>query len=242
MQKFDGFKSRPDRLVRLPASAFSDLLPLIDDLAELHLTLFCLWAFQQKEGRYKFLRRADFLGSELLLAALARAVPDADVQQVLDAALEQALQRRTLLAAVVRMPSGGSETLYFINSEDGREGQRQAQAGEWQPDGAGIEILPPRPTIYKLYEDNIGPLTAIIGEELKDAEREYGAAWVEEAIRLAVNENVRKWRYVRAILERWRKEGKVNAAAGRVSEPDGSKFISGKYGAFVKYKPDDQSG
>ncbi|MBK8137747.1 MAG: hypothetical protein IPK52_18345 [Chloroflexi bacterium] len=39
-------------------------------------------------------------------------------------------------------------------------------------DAAGhLVILPQRPTIYKLYEENIGPLTGLIGDELTTLKR-----------------------------------------------------------------------
>ena len=60
MQKFEGFKSGKFRHIKVPAPFFSELLPLIDDLAELKVTLFCLWAFSQKDSRFRYLRQRDF--------------------------------------------------------------------------------------------------------------------------------------------------------------------------------------
>ena len=51
-------------------------------------------------------------------------------------------------------------------------------------------------------------LTPLLAEELKDAEREYPADWIKDAFRIAVGNNVRRWNYVRGILERWRREGR----------------------------------
>ena len=64
-----------------------------------------------------------------------------------------------------------------------------------------------RPNIYTLYEENIGPLTALIAEELREAEETYPADWIEEAFREAVRMNKRNWKYVHAILK--------NRAGGR---------------------------
>jgi hypothetical protein len=41
-----------------------------------------------------------------------------------------------------------------------------------------------------------------------DAEQTYPAEWIEEAFRIAVVNNVRRWVYVRRILERWAEEGR----------------------------------
>jgi len=37
---------------------------------------------------------------------------------------------------------------------------------------------PERPNIFKLYEENIGPLTPLIADALKDAEKTYPPEWV----------------------------------------------------------------
>ena len=65
-----------------------------------------------------------------------------------------------------------------------------------------------RPNIFVLYEQNIGPLTPLLAEELMEAEDTYPAAWIEDAFREAVELNKRSWRYIQRILERWAAEGK----------------------------------
>ena len=70
--------------------------------------------------------------------------------------------------------------------------------------------MPKQSNVFKHYQDNIAMLTPMMADELKDAEKEYGEEWIIEAINLAVKANVRKWSYVKAILERWAKEGKTD--------------------------------
>ncbi|HEV2405354.1 MAG TPA: DnaD domain protein, partial [Ktedonobacterales bacterium] len=65
-----------------------------------------------------------------------------------------------------------------------------------------------RPTIYALYEQNIGLLPPLLAEELREAAEEYPPEWIEEAFRLAMQQNRRRWSYIRAILRRWKTEGK----------------------------------
>ena len=98
------------------------------------------------------------------------------------------------------------ERLYFVNSERGRAAIEQINAGAWSADDltGQIDILPARPNIFQLYESNIGQLTPMIADELKDAEQEYSSEWIEDAFRIAVQKNARNLRYIRAILERWR--------------------------------------
>jgi DNA replication protein len=240
MQKFDGFKAGKYRHIKVPAPFFSDLLPLIDDLAELKVTLFCLWALPQKDGNFRYLRDRDFLHNATLMESLRLAGSEAEPADTLHHALERAVERGTLLQVEVTLDSG-AETLYFMNSAAGRRAAESVQGGKWQPGDAHnpVEILPERPNIYQLYEANIGSITPMIAEELKDAEAEFPAFWLEEAVRLAVEHNKRSWRYIRAILDRWDREGRDRGLAGRLAQPDGQKYISGKYATFINNAPDE---
>jgi DNA replication protein len=65
-----------------------------------------------------------------------------------------------------------------------------------------------RPNIFVLYEQNIGLLSPLIADELRDAADQYPTEWVEAAFREAVQHNKRKWSYIRAILRRWETEGR----------------------------------
>jgi len=62
--------------------------------------------------------------------------------------------------------------------------------------------------VFKAYEQNIGILTPMIGEKIKDALTIYPEQWIEEAIGIAVKQNKRRWSYIEAILKRWEVEGK----------------------------------
>jgi DnaD/phage-associated family protein len=235
--QFEGFASGRVRMTSLPEPFFSELLPLVDDLAELKVLLFCFWALLQREGDYRYLRRADFLADPSLMRGLAVTDPDMAPEAILDRALERAIARRALLTAAIAI-DGESETLYFANTHMGRIAAEQATSGQYIPgeDGsAPVDILPPRPSIYRLYEDNIGPLTPMIGEELKSMETDYSPDWLEEALRLAVEANKRSLRYIRAILERWRSEGKQGELAGRNTPSDGTKYVTGKYAGFIEH-------
>lgn len=240
MSVFSGFKPGRVRQIRLPGPFFSDLLPLIDDLAELQITLFCFYALHQKEGDYRYLRRRDFESAPWLAEALQAAIPGTDPAATLSAALEKAVARGTLLCVLIELDSG-PEGLYFLNTPAGRAAVEQVQAGWYRPGDAHnpVEILPERPNIYALYEANIGALTPLIADELKDAEAEYPPLWLEEAVRLAVEHNKRSWRYIRAILERWDREGKDRGLTGKSAKKDGQRYISGEYAAFIKHQPDE---
>ncbi len=239
MTRFAGFRAGNPRMFSLPAAFMSDLLPLIDELAELQVTLFCLYALQQREGRFRYLLREDMASNKALLAALAAAAPEIPPQEALDDALDRAVGRGSLLVACVTAGEDAEPTtLYFVNGPAGRAAIEQIARGRWQMGGGDhpVDILPERPTIYRLYEENIGPLTPMIADALKDAEKDYTAVWVADAIRVAVDNNARSWRYIQSVLERWRKEGRSShETAPGSDERDGRRFVSGKYAGFIEH-------
>ncbi len=232
-EKFTGFPPGKTRLIRLPAAFFTDLLPKIDTAAELKLILFCFWALEQREGRYRYLRRADFEVPEVPAPL--------DDPEMLALALARAIKREVLLTAIVEGASG-PETIYFLNTANGRAAMKLIAAGHWRPGDADrpLELLPEPPSIYALYEANIGLLTPLIADELRDAEQTFPAEWIAEAMRIAVARNARNWRYIRAILERWQKEGKDDGSGTGATAPRGDseasrkRFVSGKYADIIE--------
>lgn len=76
-----------------------------------------------------------------------------------------------------------------------------------------------RPNIFAVYEQEIGPLTAGIGEALKQAEIDYPSGWAEDALKEAAKYNKRSWAYAETILKRWMAEGKGSKSNGQVRKP-----------------------
>lgn len=64
------------------------------------------------------------------------------------------------------------------------------------------------PNIFKLYEQNIGALTPLVAEQLKEAEHDYPPEIILNAFRQAAEHNKRSWKYVSAILLNWARENK----------------------------------
>ena len=61
--------------------------------------------------------------------------------------------------------------------------------------------------LFQLFEQEIGLLTPLIADELKEAAESYPADWFAPAFKEAAASGVRKWRYVRSVLERWKVDG-----------------------------------
>lgn len=218
MKTFSGFPSGKVHIVGIPRPVFTDLIPIIDDLAELKLTLHILWRLRQQRGKVRYLRFSDLASDQVLLSGFGEAP-----LETLRSALDRVVERGTLLQA---KPPDGDEAIYFANTPKGRAAVEAVARGEWPDDVETIE----RPNIFTLYEQNIGMLTPLIAEELRDAEETYPSTWIEEAFREAVSLNKRSWRYIHAILERWRTEGKDDDGPGQSDEADRRRYLEWKYG------------
>ncbi len=209
MQGFRGFPAGAAKSTAIPNAFFSELLPIIDDLAELKVTTYCFWAVQQRDGEVRYVRGQDMREDAVLLGALS-ASTDLALRE-LDKALERATARGTLLHVVLSAASG-DDHLYFINTDRGRKAITALEAGDWSPGPADqpVALIIERPNIFVLYEQNIGQLTPMMAETLKDTAATYPAEWITEAVQIAVERNIRNWKYVESILKRWWTEGKAD--------------------------------
>lgn len=69
-------------------------------------------------------------------------------------------------------------------------------------------VIPERPTVFRLYEQNIGMLTPLVADQLMDALERYPSEWIEDAIGESVAYNRRSWKYIQRILEQWAVQGR----------------------------------
>lgn len=224
-QVFHGFEENRKLYCGIPNQFFGELLPAIDDLDELKLTLYMLWsAYSQGDYGTPF-RLKDFLTDQTFLAGLqGKGKPP---QQV----IENCLQQVVLRGSIIRVEKAGDdEPTYFINSPRGRQAAALAQNGQSLENGRPkptLDVI--QPNIFRLYEENIGPLTPIIAETLREAQETYPQEWIVEALQLAVKSNVRRWKYVESILKRWQEEGR-DGANRRDNQEDHRRYLKGEYG------------
>jgi DnaD/phage-associated family protein len=127
------------------------------------------------------------------------------------------------------------DAYFLLNSPRGRAVAQAIESGKLNPEIAGSDIPFERPNIFRLYEENIGPLTPLIADALKDAEETYSAEWVADTIDLAVKNNKRSWRYCEAILKRWKEEGRGEKQDRRDAEKDRDKYIKGEYADYIEH-------
>lgn len=219
MTIFKGFTDS-ESFTQLPDTFFQKLLIEIDDAAELKVTLFFLWQVQHIEGPFRALCQSDFDTKVLGLSA-----------DEVTAGLEKAIKRGSILRA-----QHETDVFHFLNSPRGRAGAKAFEKGNWR-EAAKVMSAPvvERSNVFRLYEENIGPLTPIIADTLKDAEETFSAEWVTDALEIAVKNNKRNWKYAEAILKRWKEEGRAEKQNRRDSEEDRRKYVEGEFSEFIEH-------
>ena len=238
MKQFSGFPAKTE-VTPIPNVFFSSLLPQITDIAELKTTLHILWSIYHKRGYPRFTTYRELAGNSSLMSSLREAEKPPD--EVLGDALEKAVNRGTILHIVLERDEA-PEDAYFLNTESDRRVVAKIRNGELALTGlkAGGQSYPDvdtenLPDIFTLYEQNIGMLTPLIADELREAEKLYPEDWIRDAIKEAVSRNVRNWRYISAILERWLAEGKDSGTHKRDIKKTGpDKYSKQKYGHMVQ--------
>ena len=225
---FVGFPDAKMLAVTLPDLFFVDLLPQIDDLAELKVTVYFFWLLNEREGELRYIRGADMRSDGTLLNSLNLESELRSPLTALDDALQRAVARNTLLRLDVATgppPTPGpdreaageelqTEDWYFLNTAKGRQSVaaiRQGRLAELQsvvPAEARLKVE--RPNVFVLYEQNFGLMTAMIADQLRDLEKSYPPDWIVDAMEIALLNNKRHLNYIRAVLRRWEAEGKDN--------------------------------
>ncbi len=216
------------RYIPAPSPLFSSLLEEIGSLGELKCVLRMIGLVHQHKGRRLWLSGEEMVADPVLLNGLAG--EEGGPRIAILRGLNQAVERGVLLQA----QGARGETLFFVNDSPGRKAHASAKlAGvavttetPSAPDG---EAGQPRPNIFALYEETIGPLAPILAQELEEAERTYPASWVAEAFQEAAALNRRNWRYIQRILERWATQGKDHGEPGRHPETTDRKEYLRKY-------------
>ena len=205
--------------VTLPAQFFAELLPEIDDEAELRATLYALYAIGRQRGALRAVRGSRLAAESPLRRALAGCGGPG--------ALEPALRRAEARGSLLALPLDDGDALWFANTEAGRRNLMRVRAGALPAPGASPAAAPPppgaaewgAPAPARVYEQEIGALTPAVAEALAAAAGRWPAEWIADALREAARRNARSWAYAEAILRRWEAEGR-DGTDGEGGKPD----------------------
>lgn len=220
-KQFTGFQENDTGVTGIPDLFFREILPEINNIDELKLSLYLLWKVNTL-GNYGIPFTIQSLLSDRIFVEGLDANSD-EIEKVLASTLDQAVSDNILLKVEVEP---NKRVVYFINCPQGRKAAEKYN-GNLKPSNLTLDQI--QPNIFRLYQENIGPLTPIIADALRSAENTYSKSWIEDAIQIAVENNVRRWRYIESILNRWQKEGR-DGTDRKDDKEDYRRYIKGEYG------------
>ena len=175
----------------------------------------------------------ELLNDQILLDGLAG--EEGGPLEAVHRGVDRAVARGTLLEIRDR----GEEAAHIRLLVNDEQGRRAAKASTTTTGTEMVAAVEPaeseartesRANIFTLYEENIGPVTPLLADELREAETTYPWVWVQEAFREAVALGRRNWRYISRILERWTEEGKEHGESGGYSKTAGAQEHLRRYG------------
>lgn len=233
MADFQGFRSKQESAVPVPGEFFTELLPAIQNPHEIRALLYIFWALSRQEGRVRYVLRSEMMSDRLFMEELGGEAEAA--AGLLEKVLDAACQRGALICADA-VSGGQKDAIYVLNSPRGKATLKALEDGRLisdQRERLVVHLEDERPNIFRLYEENIGPLTPLMADELRTAETTYPMKWIEKAMRLAVASNVRRWRYVDAILKSWKEKGSDETDQPHAKK-DRQRYISGEYDDVIQ--------
>lgn len=191
-------------LTRVPNAVLAGLLaPGVD----VELVAFCLrvlWWLDRSNGYPKSVRVDELRGDRTLVEV---------VRRPFDEVLGEALGR----GYFVRRSTAGADYLLLNTASVARgeavgvaENGESGSGGEVDDDGDAWGRASVRgrvPDAFRAYEENIGHLTPMIREAIKQSLQDFTDGQVEAAVRVAVESEARSWQFVAGVLRKWIRDG-----------------------------------
>ena len=203
----------------VPRSLITDILPAMTDLNELHVVLAMLRLVLEAGDVSAPFEESTFVRDRTLRDALRVVGSGNSADYRIATGLDLAVGRGVLLR--FRTIEDQHELVWYtIATPEAKSAIDRMLQGEslpprslWEGDSAP-RIEPERPTVFRLYEQNIGLLSPIIADQLVRAMERYPREWIEDAIGEAVAYNRRNWRYIQRILQNWATTGRSEDRPG----------------------------
>jgi DnaD/phage-associated family protein len=198
-------------VIEVPEAILSEIAPQIRDVGELQLILAVVRMGTERGGVDQPVSREEIDRDPGVQRAFQLEGTLRNPAESIERSLELAVGRGVMIK--LRVIDGEKERMwYFLNTLQNAARVRAMVNGLESPPktlwaaGSAPRVESERPTVFRLYEQNIGPLTPLVAQRLLDALEVYPASWIEDAVAEAVGYNKRSWRYISRILENWQVE------------------------------------
>ena len=203
----------------IPRSLITDILPAMTDLNEMQVVLAMLRLVLEAGDVSAPFEESTIVRDRTLRDALRVVGSGNSADYRIATGLDLAVGRGVLLRFRT-IEDQHERVWYTIATPEAKSAIDRMLQGEslpprslWEGDSAP-RIEPERPTVFRLYEQNIGLLSPIIADQLVRAMERYPREWIEDAIGEAVAYNRRNWRYIQRILQNWATTGRSEDRPG----------------------------
>ena len=212
-RRFTGFLVQTEPAVGIPRAFFTDVLPHLTELAEVQATLAVFRLAAEAGGIESPVSTLTLRADRSLRTALRAAGSPREPDERIATGLDLATGRGTLLRFVAER-GDDRDVWYYVNTPVNQALVAAMARGAVAPprvlwrEGQSPAVIPERPNVFRLYEQNVGPLTPLIADHLVQALETWPVDWIEDAVAESVAYNKRSWRYIQRILEGWQSQGR----------------------------------
>ncbi|HET9659413.1 MAG TPA: DnaD domain protein [Thermomicrobiales bacterium] len=195
--------------IPIPREFLAERIAFIDDPAELHVTLAVFRLAADSGSTPPAVSEDAVLRDGVLARTFHEDRKSSKLSQRIRRGLQYATARDSIVQVVLKT-DGHDERWYVPASGEHRAALEAVllEPGAWPIAGIDATIVATAPSVFSLYEKNIGMLTPLLTDQIESAMELYPLEWIEDAIREAVTYNKRNWRYVQRVLENWSVNGR----------------------------------
>jgi DnaD/phage-associated family protein len=201
-----------------PIALLTDVIPSMTDISEIQVVLTAVRLTTSSGSIDQPIEEPTIVRDRSLRRALRVVGSANEPDNRIATGLELAVGRGVLVR--FRTIDGKDERVWYaiatpaarLSVERMVSGNAAPPASLWHSEHAP-RVEPERPTVFRLYEQNIGLLSPLIAEQLVRALEKYPREWIEDAIGEAAAYNKRSLRYIQRILQNWATSGRGDQRA-----------------------------
>ena len=197
------------KMIPFPVQLFTEILPRLHNESQLRATLYTWYAIMSKGSGQRYVYLSQLLTDPVLLSWFTHLGGKNGIQRGLDQSCREGI--------FLQLQIGEDDKILAPNDESGArlitDMKSESVAHHNQSRDSSPETNYERTVVSNVvekYENEIGMLTPVIADMIAIAEQMYPTTWILEALDIAAQSNARSWKYVTAILARWKNEGKNN--------------------------------
>ncbi|MGC4086011.1 MAG: DnaD domain protein [Vicinamibacterales bacterium] len=200
--------------IPIPRDFLTERIAQIDDPTEIHVTLAVYRLAADSGSTPPAVSEDAVLRDSVLARTFHEDRKSSKLAQRIRRGLRYATARESIVQVVLSVE--GHDERWYVPASDEHRAELQSvlqERGAWPVAGTDAVLVETAPSVFSLYEKNIGMLTPLLTDQIETAMELYPLDWIEDAIREAVTYNKRNWRYVQRVLENWSVNGRGDTEA-----------------------------